>query len=897
MSGGARAPFAVLVDRSAYKAVAARWAARNFVGGGVGSALLAVFILIFYGRPDGFRPMGIFVLGAGFVACGLLFPLLFRRSLTAGMTASGALTALAVAGYTAGVGRHLAAAVAGAAVMVAASAPILYPRRWAICILAGELATTGLVLATEPHYTAAANRIILLILQTSLFAVLMIWFASTLTGLAARERQARAETERTRAELLGVDDRRRNFLHQMSHELRTPLNAIIGFAEMVHLGMAGPLEERQQQYLEPIIASGRHLLALVGDVLDGGRHDGSPLEIEAARFPVARVVDASVALCREQAHRMGVELTVDCPEAVGEITADERKVKQVLLNLLSNALKFTPRDGAIRVVVRPSADGVEMAVSDTGRGVEPADRDRIFRAYEQAGTGHPGTGLGLAVARDLAESHGGRLELAEGDEGPGATFALWMPRRPDFASLRRGPRREGTWDRTSPTAHDDPGILDEGSALERLAGPGGLARDRARIIGVTVLAETAGMAGLYLLPKSIRFHLPGWPWLAPGLLAFGLFFMHPRVRISARMLFVMTLGAVAVTAWYIWQVGADLAPSMTSILVMEGIAAFTFFRLRRAVVVGIEIAAVFGYVAAFQPRVELRFLQWVLPVSMVASGALLARWLLGYLPELVESESRARRETEVVNRQLRAASRHKGEFLAAMSHELRTPLNAVIGYAEALVQGIFGPLPPQAAEYLGEVAAAGRHLLALINDILDLAKADAGHVRPSTAPTSVSSVMVSATIVAGERAAQSGIDFDVIVGDVPDVQADAGLLARAVACLVDNAVSYSPPGGTIRLSATAGQAGVRIAVRDSGPGIDPADHERIFAAFEHGGPGRAGTGIGLALARRLVELHGGTLSLESRPGEGSQFFIDLPAAAADQEASAAAISSPTSGAR
>src|SRR5438270_6634663 len=258
VSGGARAPFAVLVDRSAYKAVAARWAARNFVGGGVGSALLAVFILIFYGRPDGFRPMGIFVLGAGFVACGLLFPLLFRRSLTAGMTASGALTALAVAGYTAGVGRHLAAAVAGAAVMVAASAPILYPRRWAICILAGELATTGLVLATEPHYTAAANRIILLILQTSLFAVLIIWFASTLTGLAARERQARAETERTRAELLGVDDRRRNFLHQMSHELRTPLNAIIGFAEMVHLGMAGPLEERQQQYLEPIIASGRH---------------------------------------------------------------------------------------------------------------------------------------------------------------------------------------------------------------------------------------------------------------------------------------------------------------------------------------------------------------------------------------------------------------------------------------------------------------------------------------------------------------------------------------------------------------------------------------------------------------------------------------------------------------
>jgi signal transduction histidine kinase len=200
---------------------------------------------------------------------------------------------------------------------------------------------------------------------------------------------------------------------------------------------------------------------------------------------------------------------------------------------------------------------------------------------------------------------------------------------------------------------------------------------------------------------------------------------------------------------------------------------------------------------------------------------------------------------------------------------------------------------------LGEVAAAGRHLLSLINDILDLAKADAGHLQLSPRRTAVAELVQAATRPAQQVAREAGIDFQVDLPEpLPDVEADPGRLARAVACIVDNAVAFTSAGGTVHVTAVIGEERIRIAVKDSGPGIDPADHERIFAAFEHGGdPGRSGSGIGLALSRRLVELHGGTVTVESRRGSGSEFFIDLPAAPPVQELSVSAISSPTSGAR
>ena len=266
----------------------------------------------------------------------------------------------------------------------------------------------------------------------------MFWFANKLFRLGVVDREARAEADATRARLSGVDGRRRNFIHNMSHELRTPLNAIIGFSTMMELGLAGPLAPKQEEYLLDIRSSGQHLLALVEDMLDVGLVEEGRVELACAEFSLEHLVQRTVAICRQEAARRRLSLVISGDGGSVPIVADERKVMQILFNLLSNALKFAPANGTVLVRVSSDRDWREVAVIDNGPGVHPADAERIFRAYEQAAnedgrTG--GTGLGLAVARQLAESHGGTAPL---DGHPGRGSDLRAPVAAPAHHDRRG---------------------------------------------------------------------------------------------------------------------------------------------------------------------------------------------------------------------------------------------------------------------------------------------------------------------------------------------------------------------------------------------------------------------------------------------------------------------------
>jgi signal transduction histidine kinase len=270
-------------------------------------------------------------------------------------------------------------------------------------------------------------------------------------------------------------------------------------------------------------------------------------------------------------------------------------------------------------------------------------------------------------------------------------------------------------------------------------------------------------------------------------------------------------------------------------------------------------------------------------MGMLASGALLARWLVNFVPTLAHAERQARTEAEEANAALIAASRHKSEFLANMSHELRTPLNAILGFSEVLAAQVFGPLNSKQAEYVDDVVASGHHLLGLINDILDLAKADAGRLELDLVRCDLCGVVEAATALSAEDAAEREIQFSVETPqDETRLVADPARLTQAITCLVANALAFTPPGGRVTVSAAGDGATAVVTVRDTGPGIDPHDHERIFTEFEHSSRQHAGagSGIGLALARCLVELHGGQISLESALGEGSAFTIRLPMIAA-----------------
>src|SRR5262245_8985935 len=256
---------------------------------------------------------------------------------------------------------------------------------------------------------------------------------ATRSALAIQNARLFREIEEKSRELEAASRHKSEFLANMSHELRTPLNAIIGFSEVLSEGMFGEINEKQTEYLNDILESGRHLLSLINDILDLSKIEAGRMELEATDFDLPSAIENALILVRERAGRRGITLGREIDERLGTIRADERKVKQVLLNLLSNALKFTPEGG--RIDVRAGLqDGVaEISVTDTGVGIAPEDQEAVFEEFRQVGTAAKkveGTGLGLALSRKFIELHGGRIWV-KSHVGEGSTFTFTLPVRRD----------------------------------------------------------------------------------------------------------------------------------------------------------------------------------------------------------------------------------------------------------------------------------------------------------------------------------------------------------------------------------------------------------------------------------------------------------------------------------
>jgi signal transduction histidine kinase len=233
-----------------------------------------------------------------------------------------------------------------------------------------------------------------------------------------------------------------------------------------------------------------------------------------------------------------------------------------------------------------------------------------------------------------------------------------------------------------------------------------------------------------------------------------------------------------------------------------------------------------------------------------------------------------------VYRELEAASQHKSDFLANMSHELRTPLNAIIGFSEVLKERLFGDLNDKQLEYIRDIHTSGHHLLSLINDILDLSKVEAGRMELSVGRFDLPTTIDGALAFVRERANRHGIRLETRV----DVRlnsfcGDERRVKQVLLNLLSNAVKFTPEGGRIGVSAVPIESGVQVSVSDTGIGISQENQALLFQAFQQvraeDGAKREGTGLGLALARRLVEMHGGHIWVDSAPGKGSTFTFTL----------------------
>jgi signal transduction histidine kinase len=286
-------------------------------------------------------------------------------------------------------------------------------------------------------------------------------------------------------------------------------------------------------------------------------------------------------------------------------------------------------------------------------------------------------------------------------------------------------------------------------------------------------------------------------------------------------------------------------------------------------------------------------LSWSLVAPLRATGARMAGIAAGDFTGHLEVPNRDEIGTLAANvnqmsdelgrvyQELETASRHKSDFLATMSHELRTPLNAIIGFSEVLNEQMFGELNERQLAYVDDILAAGQHLLSLINDVLDLAKIEAGRIELEPTEVAVPDLLRSATSMQAESADRGGIEIGLTTDpEEITVIADERRVRQVVFNLLSNAIKFTPVGGRVEVSARRENGVVEIAVADTGPGIPRDDQDTIFQEFEQSpsSKGAEGTGLGLPLSRKLVELHGGRLWLESEVGSGSTFRFTLPLA-------------------
>jgi signal transduction histidine kinase len=218
----------------------------------------------------------------------------------------------------------------------------------------------------------------------------------------------------------------------MSHELRTPLNAISGFSQVLRKELFGEINEKQAEYLDDVLASAKHLLSLIDDVLDLSKVEAGKIELQVEPFSLPAALERGVVMVREGAASGGVRISLSSDPGMDTVIGDERRVRQVVFNLLSNAVKFTPTGGTVDVAAARFDGEVRVSVSDSGPGIAPEDQARIFEEFQQAAAGkeqREGTGLGLALSKHLVELHGGRIWV-ESEPGKGSRFVFTLPGSP-----------------------------------------------------------------------------------------------------------------------------------------------------------------------------------------------------------------------------------------------------------------------------------------------------------------------------------------------------------------------------------------------------------------------------------------------------------------------------------
>lgn len=667
-----------------------------------------------------------------------------------------------------------------------------------------------------------------------------------------------------------LDETKSRFFANVSHELRTPLALILGPVEGMLDGRG--LAPGQRRDLEVVRRNAATLLKHVNDLLDVASLDAGEMSLRLVETDLARLVRLMASHFEALAPQRDITLVVSAPASM-PAEVDPEKLRRVLLNLLSNAFKFTPPGGRIRIALSACGEGRALVeVQDSGPGVPPDLRGAIFERFRQAQGGADrafgGTGLGLSIARDFVELHGGTVSVIDAPGG-GALFQVEVPlRAPEGAVVVRGGAEEAEGDGMAVVE----GTLAElRPAPEEVAPAGPRAEGRPRVLVVEDNADLRRFLADALAEEfAVETAADGREGLErilarpPDVVLTDL--MMPRLsgdRMIAELRARPELDAVPVLV-----LSARADDALRLHLLAEGAQDYVVkpFSAAEVVLRARNLAAVKRARDVLEAEVRDRSLD---------------------LEVLAREVSRRKRQAEdaleearVAREAAEAADRAKSAFLSLVSHEMRTPLTAILLTLQHMDrQGV----APGDVRHHGRMTSSTLRLNELVTGLLDYARFESG--RLSAAPERLELPALAADVVEEiqVQARTKGLDLRLETSPrVPPIVGDRRLLRLVVSNLVGNAVKYTHRGEVV-VTVSHGAGGHVVAVRDTGPGIPEEDRGRIFEPFEQLEDVRhksvPGVGLGLALVKRVVESLGGGVSVGIPPEGGCVFTVVLPPSA------------------
>ncbi len=698
--------------------------------------------------------------------------------------------------------------------------------------------------------------------QTWWFRVLVVAGLAGLIGLFVRRQRRKVERERAIAEherslnrrLQAVDKLKDEFLANTSHELRTPLYGITGLAESLIDGAAGSVSEPMHENLAMIVSSGRRLSNLVNDILDFSKLKHHSLRLDLRPVELHALVDVVLGLLRplvgSKQLRLENAVAADLPVALG----DENRLQQILQNLVGNAIKFTEQ-GEIEVTAKRRDDRLEISVRDTGIGIAPAQQNTIFEAFEQAdGTierQFDGTGLGLAVTRQLVELHGGALGV-DSTVGEGSRFFFDLPIS-ESEIVSGAPSAEPSTDSARP-----PAIVDGKDRSPVAAEP----EKRDSADGTRILVVDDEPVNLQVLSNQLT---------AEGYLVARASGGQEALDQVASWRPDLILLDVMMPRMSGYEVCHELRRSSS---IDELPILFLTARSQSSdLVVGLTAGAN-DYLPKPISKSEL-LARVKTHLGLRAVHQELSQ-LVDERTAQVEEHQRLLRERERLIEELEAKNAELVRFNYTVSHDLKNPLTTIKNFLGLARQDAADGDADGLEHDLDRLQTAADRLHLLLEELYEFSKV--GIQANPLLEVPLEELMAELLVTLDDRIAERGARVEV-VSELPVVLGDRPRLEELLRHLIENALRYSDPSRPPRI-----EIGMRslegesiFFVRDNGLGIESRYHEKIFDLFDRLDPESSqGTGIGLALAKRIVELHGGQIWVESQgPGQGSTFCFTL----------------------